>query len=122
MTTSQASAEIEIDGQSPAPEQLAAAALDSYGHFTAMQVRNHQVRGLGLHLARLTSAHLELFGADLDPAVVIDRIRNALRTGTGDASVRVYLRHREDQPSVMVTVRPPGEIPAGPWRLRAVPY
>jgi len=122
MTTEQAASRIEIDGQSPTPEQLTAAALDSYGHFTAMQVRNHRVRGLALHLARLTSAHRELFGADLDDQVVAERVRHALRGTAGDASVRVYLRHLDDQPSVMVTVRPPGGMPAGPWRLQAVPY
>lgn len=122
MTTAQAAPRVEIDGQSPTTEQLTAAGLDSYGHFTAMQVRNHQVRGLELHLARLTSAHLELFGADLDGRIVVERVRHALRATAGDASVRVYLRHLDDEPSVMVTVRPPGEMPAGPWRLQAVPY
>jgi branched-subunit amino acid aminotransferase/4-amino-4-deoxychorismate lyase len=122
MTTAQVTPRVEIDGQSPATEQLTAAALDSYGHFTAMQVRNHQVRGLALHLARLTSAHLELFGSGLDDQVVVERVRHALHATAGDASVRVYLRHLDDQPSVMVTVRPPGGMPAGPWRLRAVPY
>jgi branched-subunit amino acid aminotransferase/4-amino-4-deoxychorismate lyase len=122
MTTEQSTPQIEIDGQRPTPEQLADAALDSYGHFTAMQVRSHQVRGLGLHLARMTAAHRELFDAELDPEVVTGRIRHALAAGTGDASVRVYLRHRDDQPSIMVTVRPPGGMEAGPWRLQAVPY
>jgi len=118
----QTAARIEIDGQIPVPEQLAEAALDGFGHFTAMQVRNHRVRGLDLHLARVTAAHHELFGAELDAELVTDRIRHALRTGTGDASVRVYLRHPADQPSVMVTVRPAGEMPAGCWRLQAAPY
>lgn len=122
MTTEQAPSRVEIDGQSPTAEQLTTAALDSYGHFTAMQVRGYQVRGLKLHLARLTAAHAELFGADLGAGIVIERIRHALCTGTGDASVRVYLRHPDDRPSVMVTVRPPGEMPAGHWRLHAVPY
>ena len=122
MTTAHATHRVEIDGQSPTPEQLTAAALDSYGHFTAMQVRNHRVRGLSLHLARLAAAHLELFGADLDNHVVVDRVRHALLATEGDASVRVYGRHLDDQPSIMVTVRPPGGMQAGPWRLRAVPY
>jgi branched-subunit amino acid aminotransferase/4-amino-4-deoxychorismate lyase len=122
MTTAQAAPQVEIDGQGPTPEQLTAAALDSYGHFTAMQVRNHQVRGLELHLARLTSAHLELFGGNLDDRVVMERVRHALLATAGDASVRVYARHLNDRPTIMVTVRPPGEMPAGPWRLRSVPY
>src|SRR5258708_15548965 len=122
MDPAKAGPRIEIDGLDPTPEKLAEAALDGYGHFTAMQVRSHQVRGLGLHLARLTSAHRDLFGADLDAEVVTDRVRHALGTSTGDASVRVCLRHPAGQASVMVTVRPPGEMPAGSWRLQAVPY
>lgn len=122
MSTPRVGAYVEVDGLRATPEQLAAAALDGYGHFTAMQVRRHRVRGLELHLARLAAAHLEMFGADLDGGGVRERVRHALGAGTGDASVRVYLRHLDSQPSVMVTVRPPGDMPAGPWRLRAVPY
>jgi len=122
MTAAQSTPRIEIDGQSPTPEQLAEVALDGYGHFTAMQVRSQQVRGLEPHLARLTAAHRELFCAELDAAVVMDLLRHALRASTGDASVRIYLRHQADQPSVMITVRPPAEMNAGPWRLQAVPY
>jgi branched-subunit amino acid aminotransferase/4-amino-4-deoxychorismate lyase len=116
-------ASIEIDGQPPTHEQLAALALDSYGHFTAMQVRNGSVRGLALHQARLSAAHQELFGADLDPSTIRSHIRHALDTWqAADASVRVYLRQRAGRPLVMVTVRPPGEMPQQPWRLAAVPY
>lgn len=124
MMTTRVTPYVEVDGLRATPEQLAAAALDGYGHFTAMQVRGHRVRGLELHLSRLAAAHLEMFGADLDGGVVRERVRHALgaSTGTGDASVRVYLRHLDDQPSVMVTVRPPGGMPAELWRLRAVPY
>lgn len=119
---------IEVDGQSPTPEQLAAAALDSYGHFTTMQVRSHRVRGLALHLARLTGAHRELFRTELDAELVLGHIRHALGSGAGDATVRVLVRQPADQPSVVVTVRPPGEMRGefrgivAPWRLRSVPY
>ena len=115
---------IEIDGFLPTPEELAQVALDNYCHFTAMQVRNLRVRGLDLHLHRLTSAHLELFGAQVDPDLIRSHIRHALGSGTADASVRVYLRQPEDQPSVMVTVRDPADLPDSDraWRLRSVPY
>lgn len=116
---------IEIDGQSASPDQLRAVALDSYGHFTAMQVRNRRVRGLDLHLARLDAANRELFGAGLDAAQVRDHIRHAIGADSPDASVRVYVRDTRDRPSVMVTVRPPGCMPGTPgtpWRLQAVPY
>ena len=113
---------IEIDGVAATVERLSAAAPAGYGHFTAMQVREHRVRGLDLHLARLDAANRELFGAGLDPATVRALIRHALSDGTGDASVRVYVCEMPGGPSVMVTVRPPGGMPPGPWRLQTVPY
>jgi branched-subunit amino acid aminotransferase/4-amino-4-deoxychorismate lyase len=113
---------IEIDGLFASPEQLRAVALDSYGHFTAMQMRNRRVRGLGLHLARLDSANRELFGAGLASAEVCALIGHALGDDTRDASVRVYVRELQDKPSIMVSVRPPGGMPTGPWRLQSVPY
>ena len=120
--TSLEAARIEIDGLSPTPQQLAAAAVDGYGHFTAMQVRNRRVRGLDLHLARLSAAQQELFGTHLDADLVRGYIRHALGADTPDASVRVYLRQPEDRPAVMVTVRPPAEMRGVPWRLQTVPY
>jgi branched-subunit amino acid aminotransferase/4-amino-4-deoxychorismate lyase len=115
-----ATVHIEIDGAAPTAEQLRERALDSYGHFTAMQVRAGRVRGLALHLARLDAANGELFGAGLDTARVRDHVRHALATaGTGDGSVRVNVY---EGPSVVVTVRPPGAAAAGPLRLRSVPY
>src|SRR6266536_3775732 len=113
---------IEIDGLGASPEQLRAAALDSYGHFTAMQVRNRRVRGLDLHMARLDSANRELFGAGLAPAEVRALIRHALGDDIRDASVRVYVRELQDRASVMVTVRPPGGMPSAPWKLMSAPY
>jgi branched-subunit amino acid aminotransferase/4-amino-4-deoxychorismate lyase len=112
---------VEIDGQGASLEQLREAALDAYGHFTAMQVRSGRVRGLGLHMARLDSANRELFGAGLASAEICSLIRHAL-DNTDDASVRVYIRQRQDRPSVMVTVRPPGGMLSAPWKLQSVPY
>ena len=112
----------EIDGVAATVERLSAIAPAGYGHFTAMQVREHRVRGLDRHLARLDAANREMFGVGLDPATVRARIRHALGGGTGDASVRVHVCEMPGGPSVVVTVRPPGGMPAGPWRLRTVPY
>jgi branched-subunit amino acid aminotransferase/4-amino-4-deoxychorismate lyase len=115
---------IEIDGRPATPDQLAAAALATYGHFTAMQVRGGAVRGLDLHLARLDAANRELFGAGLDGGLIREYVRHALGADTADASVRVYVREAGivgDTP-VMVTVRPPGDMPDAAQRLRSVPY
>jgi branched-subunit amino acid aminotransferase/4-amino-4-deoxychorismate lyase len=113
---------IEIDGRSATVEQLSAAAPAGYGHFTAMQVRNRQVRGLRLHLDRLDAANREMFGAGLDTAAVLGHIRHALGEQTQDASVRVYVYEAPDGPAVMVTVRPPGTMAPDLWRLQTVPY
>ena len=113
---------IEIDGRSATVERLGAAAPAGYGHFTAMQVRNGRVRGLGLHLARLDAANREMFGAGLDTALVVGYIRHALGEQARDASVRVYVYEAPDRPAVMVTVRPPGTMAPDIWRLQTVPY
>jgi branched-subunit amino acid aminotransferase/4-amino-4-deoxychorismate lyase len=123
MTTIPAGAlQVEIDGVTASPWQLRAAALSGYGHFTAMQVRQGLVRGFDRHLARLDAANREVFGAGIDAAAVTDHIRHALGDDMSDASVRVYVHEADGSPSTMVTVRPPGGMPAGPWKLRAVPY
>ena len=124
MTNPTAVSHIEIDGRVPTAEQLQNAALDSYGHFTAMQVRDRKVRGLALHLARLDAATSEMFGADLAGELVCDRIRHVLAAaGADDASVRVHVRRPDSERpvSVMVTVRPPGGLP-GHWTLQSAPY
>ncbi len=117
-------ASIEVNGAPATREQLAALALDGYGHFTAMQVRKGCVRGLALHQVRLRAANQEMFGQDLDAEAIRAHIRQALDTWQAtDASVRVYLRHGTgDTPLVLVTVRPPGTMPQRPWRLATVPY
>jgi len=123
MTTNPAGAvQVEIDGVTASPGQLRAAVLGGYGHFTAMQVRRGRVRGFDRHLARLDAANREVFGAGVDAAAVTDHIRHALGDNISDASVRVYVQEADGSPSTMVTVRPPGGMPAGPWKLRAVPY
>jgi branched-subunit amino acid aminotransferase/4-amino-4-deoxychorismate lyase len=113
---------VEIDGWPASADQLSALAQDSYGHFTAMQVRQGRVRGLDLHLDRLAAANQELFRLSLDAATVRDHIRHALGQDPRDASVRVYGLELLGQPSVVVTVRPPGGMQQSPWKLQTVPY
>lgn len=52
-----------------------------------MQVRGGQVRGLDLHLERLRSASLELFGRALPNDRVRSYLRAALTAGPGDLSL-----------------------------------
>lgn len=109
---------LTINGRPPTTAMADLAALNSYGHFTAMQVRNRATRGLDLHLARLDAAHRELFGQPLDGAQLRAYVRDALADDVVDASVRVIV----SESAVLVLVREPGEMPDTPQRLRAVPF
>ncbi|MFF2525439.1 aminotransferase class IV [Streptomyces liangshanensis] len=124
MTFSAAHPLIEIDGRPATEEGLRLRALDHYGHFTAMQVRDGRVRGLALHLARLDSATREMFGAGLDGERVQALLRHALG-GVRDASARVHVQWPEAaaDATIMVTVRPPADpVEARPVALMSVPY
>jgi len=114
---------VEVNGTAAAAAAVQYLALVSYGHFTAMQVRDGRTRGLGLHLARLDAATRELFGTGLDGDLVRSHIRHALASDR-DASVRVIVFWPDGDavPAVLVTIRPPGEMPAGPQRLMSAPY
>ena len=68
---------IEIDGRSATVEELWAAVF-TFGHFTAMQVRDLRTRGIELHLRRLDAATGELFGSSLEGERVRELIRRAL--------------------------------------------
>jgi branched-subunit amino acid aminotransferase/4-amino-4-deoxychorismate lyase len=112
---------IEIDGRTATAEALVHPAVSTYGHFTAMQVRDRKVRGMEFHLARLRAASLELFDTVLDDDRVLSYVRHAL-TDVDDASLRVYVFQPADTLSIMVTVNPPGSAPSVPQRMQSVPY
>src|SRR5690349_12398973 len=111
---------IEIDGRAPDPDLLSAALLNQYGHFTAMQVRDRRVRGLDLHLARLSAANAELFGTSLDADQVRRHLRHALTEQYADSAVRIQILRLDPaaDPSTVVILRPPIDLPQAPQRLR----
>jgi branched-subunit amino acid aminotransferase/4-amino-4-deoxychorismate lyase len=114
---------VEIDGAPATEDGLRDLALSGYGHFTAMQVRDRRVRGIGLHMSRLDAANRELFGAGLDAAEVRSSISRALGDDVRDASVRVLVTESQGRaPRVTVTVRPPAIMQPASWKLRSVPY
>jgi len=110
---------IEIDG-APAAQAELEQVTSAYGHFTAMQVRKGATRGLDLHLRRLAETNRERFGTELDRDRILTLVRSAL-DGAEDASVRVYLYDSPGGSRVVVTVKPPGELPSR-QRLRSVRY
>jgi branched-subunit amino acid aminotransferase/4-amino-4-deoxychorismate lyase len=117
---------VEVDGR-PASVEALLPVLAGYGHFSALQVRDGRTRGLRFHLERLDGATRELFGTGLDAGRVRDLARHALASaGRRDGSVRINVFQPVEAPgapvSVLVTVRPPGELPQKPYRVRSVPY
>ena len=52
----------QLNGRPASAEALAPIAFAGFAHFTAMQVRGRKIRGLDLHLERLRSASMTLFG------------------------------------------------------------
>ncbi|NUK59106.1 aminotransferase class IV family protein [Streptomyces lunaelactis] len=116
---------IEINGVPATADALHLPALNTYGHFTAMQVRDGRVRGLALHLGRLDASARELFGQGVDGERVREYIRGALDAAeVRDASVRVnvYWPDGDERATLMVTVRPPQTMAEGPKSLMSVPF
>ncbi|WP_345982067.1 aminotransferase class IV [Streptomyces sp. DSS69] len=116
---------VEMDGRPVTEDDLRIPALHGFGHFTALQVRDRAVRGLGPHLERLDAANRELFQRPLDGGLVRELIRSALdRVGLRDASVRVqgFLPPGEGRTRVMVTVREAATMAPGARSLMSVPY
>ncbi|MGW0117000.1 aminotransferase class IV [Streptomyces sp. NPDC003327] len=127
MTTPSGSAPyVQIDGAPATDPAVLASLLSGYGHFTAMQVRDGRVKGLGLHLARLDGATRELFGRELPGdrvrALVAEAVAASRRT---DSSTRVYVYGGgpDGDVRVVVTVAAPApDGPGAPQRLTAVDY
>ncbi|WP_394847117.1 aminotransferase class IV [Pendulispora brunnea] len=78
----------ELNGAPVGVEDLSILGRVPYGHYTAMQVRDAGVRGLGLHLRRLQESTRELLGCEIDPDEVRRHMRHALGTST-EATMRV---------------------------------
>jgi branched-subunit amino acid aminotransferase/4-amino-4-deoxychorismate lyase len=122
---------LEVNGHVPDLAETQRLALGNYGHFTSMQVRNHAVRGLALHFARLADGNEEFFGWSMD---VEDehRLRSLILHALGDtadASVRVGFVPARDpagvavQPDVVVSVSAPApDTPRPPLQVTVDHY
>lgn len=119
-----------IDGSPATEADLAHQALVNYGAYTSFRVESGGVRGLDLHLARLESAAVELFGQ----AVGDGRLRALMRSALGprqDAWLRVSLFSdalsnrdptAEGAPRVMIGVFDPPSALASAVRLQLQTY
>lgn len=96
-----------------------------------MRVDDQRVRGLTLHLERLTRDCRRIFDADLDPDRVRHLVRRALADTAGSVVVRVTVfdpdlelgRPGADAaPQLLVTTRPAAMAPLPPLRLQSAPH
>lgn len=122
---------VQRNGQPATAETLASLAFAGHAHFTAMQVRGGQVRGLDLHLARLRFASQTLFGQALPDDAVRAHLRAALAAGPADLSLTatVYspageftVAGADAVPDILIRTGPPANGPAGPLTLAAIEH
>lgn len=122
---------VQRNGWVATAEELAPLAFAGYAHFTAMQVRGGQVRGLDLHLERLRFASVEMFGQALPDDRVRAYLRAALEAGPADLSLMatVYspageftVAGADVEPEVLVRTGPAASGPEGPLTLATVEY
>jgi branched-subunit amino acid aminotransferase/4-amino-4-deoxychorismate lyase len=122
---------MELNGRTATIDDIAPLALYNYGNFTTILVDKLQVRGLGLHLERLSRDTRQLFGEGLDIAQVKTYVRHAVRDRQGPIVVRITvfckdfsLIHpaKDCQPDVLITTRPAPSTPLPPVSLQSVTY
>lgn len=121
---------MELNGTPATLDQVKALALTNYGHFTSMLVEHGTVRGLSLHMQRLTRDCRHLFGTELDTDRVRDYVRNVLTEGQRtvarvtvfDPNLGMGTIGAEAEPQVLVTTREAGQGEPKPWRLQAASY
>lgn len=110
----------QLNGRPATADQLAAAAVGGYGHFTTLRVTDRRARGLDEHLDRLADGNRRVFDAELDHAFVRACLRRATPAeGTVIARVTSVGPPSTCSPDVLVTVREAANAPT-PVRLRTV--
>lgn len=110
----------QLNGRPATADQLAAAAVGGYGHFTTLRVTDRRARGLDEHLDRLADGNRRVFGTELDRAFVRDCLRRAVPAdGTVIARITLVGSPSTRTPDVLVTSREAADAPT-PVRLRTV--
>lgn len=120
-----------FNGKPATTDDLAPLAFAGYAHFTAMQVRDHAVRGLDLHLDRLREASDELFGDHIPDERILELLSSAVKISPPDVSVSCYISSRPGEfmrsrgtldLDVLIKVTGPASPPATPLSLAVYPH
>lgn len=126
MTTSHTAFVVQHNGRTATDTDLGPLAFAGYAHFTAMQVRGGQVRGLDLHLARLRQASMRMFGQALPDDVLRGYLQTAIAAGPSHLSLMATVFSPAGEftvagadvvPEVLVRTAPASNGPAGPLSL-----
>ncbi|WP_103535400.1 aminotransferase class IV family protein [Streptomyces sp. SM11] len=120
---------VQANGRTASTDDLAPLAFAGHAHFTAIQVRDGRVRGLDLHLERLRTASVELFGQALPEDLVRSHLRTALRAGGADLSLTATVHSTAGEftaaranLALLVRTGPSSSGPGGPLALAAVEH
>lgn len=119
-----------LNGRPTTGADLAPLAFAGHAHFTAVQIRDGRARGLDLHLERLRSASVELFGRALPEDLVRAHLRTALAAApAADLSLTATVfstagefTATEADLALLVRTGPPSTGPGGPLALAAVEH
>ncbi|UXI04556.1 aminotransferase class IV family protein [Photobacterium sp. TY1-4] len=120
-----------LNGRAATSDDLAPLAFAGHAHFTAMQVRDHQIRGLDLHLARLRTASLALYGQAISVEQVLTQLRQACALNPAHFSLMAYVysasgeftpAENNAQLSLLLRTAPPHNGPQGPLALKSFEY
>lgn len=120
-----------LDGKLATVADLTPLAFAGFAHFTAMQVRNGRVKGLDLHLGRLRSASMSLYGHALSDARVLECLRIAIADGPVSVSLVATIFSRAGEftdadepgdPALLVRTGPPSNGPQRDLRLALVEH
>ena len=131
MSTATDSFVIQRNGRDATAETLSPLAFAGYAHFTAMQVRDRKVRGLDLHLDRLRTASMRMFGHALPDDRIRDYLRTAIEASPADVSLTatVYsptgefvVAGPDIEPDILIRTSPAASGPKGPLALAAFDY
>ena len=122
---------VQHNGRSATARDLGPLAFAGYAHFTALQVRGGKIRGLDLHLQRLRSASLALFGRALPDDQLRAYLKAAIEDGPADLSLTATLyppageftlAATDAEPEVLVRTGPAASGPEGPLALAAIEH
>lgn len=121
-----------LNGSMASAHDLECLALTNYGHFTSMRVEDDGgIRGLTLHLSRLSQDSETVFGVRLKPGRVLEELRLAISQQNCPITVRVTVFDPQltmnaisdpATPQLLITTRPAGHMPPPPLTAKSFTF